>query len=143
MEDDPLDPVWKALANPFRRKMLDLLRDEAMTTGELTSAFPELSRFSVMQHLDVLEGANLIVARRVGRKRYNHLNAVPIRQVYERWVSGFEGHWAGALVALKREMEQREASGGPAAPGKKATAGGSKTSGPGKRHSGSGRGRKR
>ena len=61
MQDDPLDPVWKALANPFRRKILDLLREEAMTTGDLAAAFPELSRYAVMQHLDVLEQAGLIV----------------------------------------------------------------------------------
>ncbi len=110
MNDDPLDPVWKALANPFRRKILDLIREGAMTTGELSAAFPELSRYAVMQHLDVLERANLIVARREGRQRYNHLNAVPIRQIYERWVSRYEGHWASALVALKREMESKDAA---------------------------------
>ena len=105
MEPDALDPVWKALANPVRRKMLDLLRDEAMTTGDLSAAFPELSRFAVMQHLDVLEDARLIVVRRVGRQRYNSLNAVPIRQIYERWVSRYEGHWASALLALRDTLE--------------------------------------
>jgi DNA-binding transcriptional ArsR family regulator len=119
MDHDPLDPVWKALANPFRRKILDLLREEAMTTGDLASAFPELSRYAVMQHLDVLARANLIVARKEGRQRFNHLNAVPIRQIYERWVSRYEGHWASALIALKREIEG-ETSEKPAGPAKPA-----------------------
>lgn len=105
MDRDALDPVWKALANPVRRKMLDLLRDEAMTTGDLDAAFPELSRFAVMQHLDVLEEARLIVIRRVGRQRFNYLNAVPIRQIYERWVSRYEGHWASALLAMRDTIE--------------------------------------
>lgn len=105
MEPDPLDPVWKALANPVRRKMLDLLRDEPLTTGDLAAAFGELSRFGVMQHLNVLEEAGLIVVKRVGRQRYNYLNAVPIRQIYERWVSRYEGQWASALIALREGLE--------------------------------------
>ena len=124
MEPDALDPVWKALANPVRRKMLDLLRDGALTTGDLTAAFPELSRFAVMQHLDVLEDARLIVVRRVGRQRYNSLNAVPIRQIYERWVSRYEGHWASALLALRDTLEEGEEgeSGAVRAPRKKKSA---------------------
>lgn len=108
MQDDPLDPVWKALANPVRRKMLDLLRDEALTTGDVASAFPELSRYAAMQHLDVLEQAGLITVKRVGRQRFNYLNAVPIRQIYERWVSRYEGHWASALLALRDTLESEE-----------------------------------
>ncbi len=85
--------------------MLDLLRDGPLTTGDLSVALPELSRFAVMQHLKVLEEANLVIVRREGRQRFNHLNAVPIRQIYERWVSRFEGHWAGALISLKDMLE--------------------------------------
>lgn len=108
---DDLDPVWKALANADRRFILDLLRDaehrgEAGTpTGEVVMAFPGLSRFAVMQHLEVLQQANLVVARREGRMVLNYLNAVPIRAIYERWVSRFEGQWAGALLSLKRRLE--------------------------------------
>lgn len=113
---DNLDPVWKALANPDRRTILDLLREaehrgEAGTpTGELVMAFPGLSRFAVMQHLEVLQEANLVVARREGRMVLNYLNAVPIRAIHERWVSRFEGQWAGALLSLKRRMENRSPS---------------------------------
>jgi len=106
--DDPLEPVWRALSNYHRRKMLDMLRDGPLTTGDLAAAFPELSRFAVMQHLGVLTEARLIVVQREGRHRFNYLNAVPIREIYERWVSRYEGHWASALLGLKRAVEQAE-----------------------------------
>ena len=105
---DLLDPVWKALANPVRRRMLDLLRERPRTTGELAEAVPDLSRFAVMQHIAVLTDADLVVSRRAGRQRINHLNAVPIQQIYERWVRRYEGAWAGALTGLKRALEQEE-----------------------------------
>ena len=107
MSDD-LDAVWKALANPVRRHMLDLLRERPRTTGELAEAAPDLSRFAVMQHLAVLTEADLVVSRRDGRRRVNYLNPVPIQQVYERWVRQYEGAWAGALTGLKRAIEQEE-----------------------------------
>ena len=106
--DDPLEPVWRALASAHRRKMLDLLKDGPLTTGDLSAAFPELSRFAVMQHLGVLTEANLVIVQREGRQRFNHLNAVPIREIYERWVSQYAGHWASALVGLKRTVELAE-----------------------------------
>jgi DNA-binding transcriptional ArsR family regulator len=111
LKPDPLEPVFKALASPWRRKILDMLREGPLTTSDLHAALPELSRFAVMQHLTVLEEANLIIARREGRQRFNHLNAVPIRQVYERWVSNFEGHWAGALLSLKAMLEAPDTPG--------------------------------
>ncbi len=100
-----LDPVWKALADPTRREILDLLRDGPCTTNEIVARFPRLSRFGVMKHIDVLREAGLINTREEGRKRINSLNAVPIRQIYERWVSGFEGCWASGLLELKRSLE--------------------------------------
>lgn len=111
MRPDPLEPVFKALASPWRRTILDLLRDGPLSTGDLDAALPELSRFGVMQHLSVLEEANLIVARKEGRTRMNYLNAVPLRRVYERWVSRFEGHWAGALISLKDSLEAPDTPG--------------------------------
>jgi len=105
--DDPLEPVWKALANPVRRRILDILRDGPETTGDLASRFEELSRFAIMQHLDVLVEADLVVPRRDGRKRYNYLNPVPIRRIYERWVSRYQGHMAEALLDLQRDAEGR------------------------------------
>ena len=102
---DELDDVWKALANPWRRYIIDLVRTGPRTTGELAEACAGLSRFAVMQHLQVLTDAHLIVPRRSGRRRYNHLNPVPIQRIHERWVQAFEGHWASALVGLKKTLE--------------------------------------
>ncbi len=104
-EPTELQVVWKALANPLRRAMLDELRQGPLTTGALSERFSTCSRFAVMQHLKVLESANLIVPRRGGRKKYNYLNPVPIQQIYQRWVSEYMQPWAEALVALKHTLE--------------------------------------
>lgn len=110
-EEEELDAVWKALANRDRRRILDLLREReqegegGVPTGEIVLALPELSRFSVMQHLDVLHGAGLVLSRKSGRMVLNFLNAVPIRRVYERWVSEYEGFWASSLIRLKEVSE--------------------------------------
>ncbi len=103
---DDLDPVFRGLANAHRRRILDLLKDGALTTGDLAERFPELSRFAVMQHLKVLEEAELVIPRRSGRRRFNHLNVVPILRIQRRWVSGYAGGWADALVALKAGIEE-------------------------------------
>lgn len=100
-----LDPVWKALADPTRREILDLLRVGPRTTTELVEQFPHLTRFGVMKHIDVLRGAGLITTRHEGRRRINTLNPVPIRQIYERWVSAYEGLWASELLRLKQRLE--------------------------------------
>ena len=100
-----MEPVWKALANPVRRAILDHLRDGPLPTGELAERFPELTRFAIMQHLKVLTEAELVVPRRDGRTRYNYLNPVPIQQVYDRWVSRYMKPWTEALVGLKDELE--------------------------------------
>jgi len=102
--DEALEAVWRALADPIRRRMLDLLREGPMTTGALCKPFA-VSRFAVMKHLDVLESAGLIVFRRAGRERWNHLNAVPIRRVYERWVRPYEETWATGLLRLQQLVE--------------------------------------
>lgn len=105
---DGTDAVWKALANPVRRRMLDLLYEGPLTTGDLAERFTELSRFAVMQHLRVLTEAELVVAVREGRQRYNYLNAIPIQQVYDRWVSRYMQPWTSALTSLKAELEENE-----------------------------------
>lgn len=87
--------------------MLDFLRDGPLTTSELATRFPDLSRFAVMQHLNVLEEGDLIVPLRDGRKRYNYLNPVPIQRVYDRWVSRYMQPWTDALTGLKTELEER------------------------------------
>jgi DNA-binding transcriptional ArsR family regulator len=104
-----LDDVWRALSNRVRRRVLDLLADGPMTTGELAERFPELSRFAVMQHLRVLEEADLVIPRRSGRERHNYLNPVPVQRIYERWVSRYMRPWTDALTSLKHELEGREA----------------------------------
>jgi DNA-binding transcriptional ArsR family regulator/uncharacterized protein YndB with AHSA1/START domain len=105
METPVLAAVWKALADPSRRKILDLLREKPSTTQELCEQFA-FSRYAVMKHLKVLTDAGLVLVRREGRQRWNHLNAVPIQQIYERWVSRFEGSWAASLLNLKGGLEQ-------------------------------------
>lgn len=115
MQDSPpgdralhdLEAVWRALANPVRRAILDRLRNGPKTTGELADACPGLSRFAVMQHLGVLQEAELVLPRRQGRKRYNYLNPVPIQLVYDRWVSRYMKPWTEALVGLREQLEPR------------------------------------
>src|SRR5215510_8924388 len=103
---DELDVVWKALSDPTRREILDLLRRGPRTTTEIVDEFPHLTRFGVMKHIDVLRAAGLINTREEGRQRVNSLNAVPIRQIYERWVSQYEELWADKLLRLKEDIEK-------------------------------------
>jgi DNA-binding transcriptional ArsR family regulator len=98
--------VWRALSSPWRRRLLDRLRQAPATTGELAAGLPELSRFAVMQHLGVLVEAGLVLPERRGRERVNHLNPVPLRQWYERWVHPMADAGAGDLLALKRYVEK-------------------------------------
>ena len=107
---DDLAPVWRALANPMRREILDLLSEEPLATGDLAAYFPRLSRFAVMQHLRVLEQGNLVLRRKVGRQVINSLNPVPIQQIYHRWVQRFQQPWAEALVSLKSELEGEQST---------------------------------
>src|SRR5690348_3514915 len=102
---DDLDAVWKALSDSTRRSILDLLRQGPRTTTELVEAFPRLSRFGVMKHIDVLREAGLILTREERRQRINSLNVVPIRQIYERWVGRFEELWSSHLLRIKEDVE--------------------------------------
>lgn len=103
--DDDNDLIFKALGNGVRRRILDLLKEEPRTTGTLCEAFPELDRCTVMQHLKVLEGADLVIAQRDGRERWNHLNAIPIQRLHERWIGAYAEHAAARLSRLKRDLE--------------------------------------
>jgi DNA-binding transcriptional ArsR family regulator len=105
---DDLDPVWRALANPIRRTILDALRDGPLTTGAVAALCSDLSRFAVMQHLGVLSDADLVVVRRVGRERYNYLNPVPIQRIHDRWVARYMQPWTEALVSLREQLETEE-----------------------------------
>lgn len=110
--------LWRALANPVRRQLLDALSAGPLTTGDLAATTPDLSRFAVMQHLGVLTDAGLVVVRRRGRHRFNHLNPVPLRSWYERWVTPFADRTAAEMLALQRAIEAPEptprSTGGPA-----------------------------
>jgi DNA-binding transcriptional ArsR family regulator len=100
-----VDAVFKALADPTRRKLLDqLFKNDGQTLGALERRLP-MTRFGVMKHLRVLEDARLIVTRRQGREKLHFLNTVPIRLVHDRWVSKYAEPWAAALSALKKGIE--------------------------------------
>jgi len=106
--EQQLDLIWKALADPTRRAILDVLRAGPRTTTEIVEQFPQLSRFGVMKHLDVLRDADLVITREDGRRRVNSLNAVPIRLIYERWVSRYQDFWSNSLLRLKADFETRD-----------------------------------
>lgn len=100
-----LDQVWKALSDPTRRAILDLLRGGPRQTSEIVEQFPELSRFGVMKHLETLREANLVQTRSKGRLRLNSLNVAPIREILERWISKYEGYWANTLLRVKDDAQ--------------------------------------
>ena len=107
MTDD--DRVFKALADPTRRFLLDrLFVRDGRTLTELESDL-EMTRFGVMKHLRVLEQAGLVVARKVGREKRHYLNAVPIRLIHDRWIDKFTERRVSALLDLKRELEEGSA----------------------------------
>ena len=100
-----VDAVFKALADPIRRELLDeLFRDDGQTLSALEARF-EITRFGVMKHLKILEEAGLVVTRRRGREKLHFLNPVPIRLVHDRWVSKYAEPWAAALSDLKSRLE--------------------------------------
>lgn len=99
------DSVFKALAHPRRRQLLDRLKDGPKTTGMLCEAYDDMDRCTVMQHLKVLEEADLVVVRREGRERWNHLNALPIKQIHDRWISEYAIHAMTILDRLKADLD--------------------------------------
>lgn len=103
--DDENDLIFKALASPTRRRMLDEIKDRPLTTGDLCQRFPELDRCTVMQHLKVLEGADTVIARREGRERWNHLNSMPIKQIHDRWIGPYAERAVSLLDRLKTDLE--------------------------------------
>ena len=106
-KSNPLDAIWKALADETRRDILDMLRAGPRTTTDIVERFPDLSRFGVMKHLQVLRDAGLVNTREEGCRRVNSLNAVPIRQIYERWVSRYAELWATTLISVKQSVERK------------------------------------
>ena len=107
MHDD--DRVFKALADPTRRHLLDrLYKRDGRTLSELESEL-EMTRFGVMKHLRVLEDAGLVVTKRAGREKLHFLNVVPIRLVHDRWIDKFTERRVSALTDLKRQLEEDSA----------------------------------
>ena len=104
-----MDAVFKALADPTRRGLLDALYEEdGQTLSALEGRLP-MTRFGVMKHLRVLEEAGLVVTRKRGREKLHFLNAVPIQLVHDRWVSKYAEPWAAALTGLKKRIEEEDA----------------------------------
>ena len=101
------DRVFRALASHHRRAILDVLRDQPLTTGSLCGQFSELDRCTVMQHLKVLETADLIIVERRGRERLNHLNPLPIHAIHERWIGPHAERAVTLLAKLKLDLENQ------------------------------------
>ncbi|MEO9254936.1 MAG: metalloregulator ArsR/SmtB family transcription factor [Tepidiformaceae bacterium] len=99
------DQVFKALADPTRRLLLDrLFERDGRTLTELESQL-EMTRFGVMKHLRVLEDAGLVVTRKVGREKFHYLNAIPIQEIHNRWIDKYREHRASVLLDLKQALE--------------------------------------
>ena len=103
-----IDDVFKALADPTRRRLLDeLFEHDGQTLSALEQRLP-MTRFGVAKHLKVLEEAGLVTTRKRGREKLHFLNPVPIREVHDRWVSKYAEPWASALTGLKRDLERED-----------------------------------
>lgn len=102
---DENDRIFKALSASTRRAILDVLKDDPQTTGALCARFPALDRCTVMQHMKVLEEADLVSVRREGRERWNHLNPLPIKHIHDRWIGPYAAHAVGMLDRLKSDLE--------------------------------------
>src|ERR1700722_13545716 len=101
-----MDDVFRALADPTRRGLLDeLFREDGQTLTSLEQRVP-MTRFGVMKHLKVLEQAGLVTTRRSGREKLHFLNPVPIRLVHDRWVSKYAEPWVATLSELKKTIEE-------------------------------------
>lgn len=97
--------IWRALADPVRRAILDQLAEGPKTTGDLVAYFDHLSRTAVMKHLEILVSAGIVIVARSGRTRWNHINPVPLLNVCERWLTGHTKRMSKALQQLKRITE--------------------------------------
>jgi DNA-binding transcriptional ArsR family regulator/uncharacterized protein YndB with AHSA1/START domain len=97
-------PLWRALADPTRRRILDLLRQRPLITGAIAAQFP-VSRIAVMRHLEVLSEAGLVTSRKRGRERWHYLNAVPLQKLHRRWADPAAAGFASALLRLQDTVE--------------------------------------
>jgi DNA-binding transcriptional ArsR family regulator/uncharacterized protein YndB with AHSA1/START domain len=103
LEDDTA-PLWRALADPTRRRILDLLRERPLITGEIAAQFP-ISRIAVMRHLEVLSEAGLVTSRKRGRERWHYMNAVPLQELHRRWADPAAAGFASGLLRLRDTVE--------------------------------------
>jgi DNA-binding transcriptional ArsR family regulator len=106
LREDKYDLIFKALGDSRRREILDLLKERARTTGELCEHFRRLDRCTVMQHMSVLENADLIIVKREGRLRWNYINPLPIKELHDRWIGGYADYAVDLLARMKREIEE-------------------------------------
>lgn len=104
---DKFDPIFKALADHRRREILDLLKEAPKTTGALCEKFKDLDRCTVMQHLGVLEKADLIIVKREGRLRWNYINPLPIKEIYDRWINRYAVNAVNLLAKMKKDLEEK------------------------------------
>jgi DNA-binding transcriptional ArsR family regulator len=103
-----VDEVFRALADPSRRVLLDQLFDEdGQTLSSLVAALPSMTRFGVMKHLQVLEDAGLVTTQKIGREKRHYLNPVPIRLVHDRWIAKYAEPWVRGLADLKHDLESK------------------------------------
>ena len=104
--EDQDNRAFKAMANPDRRRILDLLRDSRKNTGDICAQFPLLNRCTVMQHLGVLHKAGLIINRTEGRCRWHYLDVSPIQRIHERWIKDYAVPASDLLLKLKTDLEK-------------------------------------
>ncbi len=105
-----LDNVWKALSDPTRRDILELLSRDSKTTTEVVENFPDLTRFNVMKHLEVLRSADLVITQQDGRRRINYLGIEPLNRIYEDWfskVGSFSSPKSTGVTHADKEKPQR------------------------------------
>lgn len=107
--EDGTDAVWRALASPWRRRILDALRDGPRTTGALVEIL-STGRHQLLVHLTVLREADLVRTETRGRTRQNYLNPVPLRRIHDRWLSHYEALWSDVLLGLKADLESGAAT---------------------------------
>lgn len=99
------DRILQAIVDPVRRQILDALRTSELSAGDVAALFPDISRPAVSQHLAVLREAQLVEVRKEGRRHLYSLNAHPLRQFWEQWLSNYETLWSNKLLDLKRVVE--------------------------------------
>jgi len=102
-----MDEVFKALADPVRRALLDRLLEQGGLTLSQLSEGHDMTRFGLMKHLRILESAHLVVTRRAGREKLHYLNVVPIQKIHDRWIGKYARAISSALLELKAELEER------------------------------------